>query len=832
MRREESSRYPRPSRHPPDPGQQERALDDRAPSAAAQAVHALLTETFDGPLPFLAAVERRPELLTEEAEAVLDRLVAGAAARELGDPEYRGVRLSLERVRRSLRDCRAHGVAAVRAQLASGVGADPESEAMQAMLKWAGLRDPAELSTDPAMIAWREAAVLEALGRTEEAVAHLQRAVRALRERRAYGMEGEVEFQLWALVRGDRATGDVDAALRHAESAEAAFRKAGSAGGLRRALTVLAIDADMPTAEVDGRSEFYLDRLAEVDADYGAWFRSYVRGARLLWSASAEAAEALRWCMDSVHLLSDDAGTQAHWRNECARKLAVVDPSTPVADASPTSANDQFVAALRALDAQAGDDVVAARLHQAVRIAEEDRRHVRSAATQRSRSSALGAIYLAAAESAQRAGRPVEALDTLERNTSRSLLGLLTLNRLWADAGTPPSSMSAPYKQQAVRYLTQSAADAGTGASQEQLETSLHRLRRAMSDDDAYVLTTALPPYPRFAPASVAALAERLPRDGIVLVYAPIGQIYGLTRDGVDDVAAYDVQATERLCTVYHRLATSPESRDDCSALATVSGALVAACVDPVRNVVADRRRIVIVPSGALWSVPLAVLGPSPLSAGRAVSYVPSLSVLLAMLERPRPRRRVERFVGVGDPDGSLPHAAAELVHAASGFYDRTVQSGSRIDVSTLLADLPEADVVHFACHGITFDGYPDLSALHISGTGADRHLLWAPDLVRLQLRARLIVLAACHSGLSRALPGNEYAGLPGVLLASGARSVIGPLWQVDDQVTATLMHHFYSGLPRLGPAAALHRAQQVVRSRPETAHPYYWAAFQPFGLL
>ncbi|MFE8963398.1 CHAT domain-containing protein [Streptomyces iakyrus] len=739
------------------------------------------------------------------------------------------MRLTLERVRRTLRDCRAHGVAEVRAQVAFGV--DPASDAMRAMLKWAGLRDPAELSTDPVMIAWREAAILQSLGRTEEAIAHLQRAVRALRERRAYGMEGDVEFQLWELVRGDRGTGDLGAALRHAELAEAAFRKAGSEGGLRRALVVLAIDSDLPTAHVDGRSEFYLDRLAEVDADYGAWFRSYVRGTRLLWSASEEAAEALRWCMSSVHLLSDDAGTQAHWRNECARKLAVVDPSTPVADASPTSAPDQFLAALRAFDAQAGDDVVAGRLHQAVRIAEEDRRHVRSAATQRGRSASLGGIYLAAAESSQRAGRPVEALDTLERNTSRSLLGLLTLNRLWAGAEAPATSLSTPYKQQTVRYLGHAAAEAGTVGSHKQLGTALLRLRRALSDDDEHTLATALPPYPRFEPASVAALAERLPRDDIVLVYAPIGQIYGITRDGADNIAAYDVRATEHLCTDYHRLATSPESHDDYSRLATVSAALVAACVDPVRKVVADRRRIVIVPSGALWSVPLAVLDPSPLAAGRAVSYVPSLSVLLAMLEQSRHRRRVERFVGIGDPDGSLPHAAAELVHAASGFYDRTVQSGPGIDVTTLLADLPEADVVHFACHGITFEGYPDLSALHMTGTGADRQLLWAPDLIRLRLRARLIVLAACHSGLSRALPGNEYAGLPGVLLASGAKAVIGPLWQVDDRVTAILMHHFYNGLRAFGPAAALHRAQQVVRSGPDTAHPYYWAAFQPFGL-
>ncbi|GAA3826891.1 CHAT domain-containing protein [Streptomyces phyllanthi] len=760
---------------------------------------------------------------------MLDRLVADAAVRERTDPGHSRVRLELERVRRTLRDCRAHGVAEVRDQVASGL--DQANPAMQETLKAAGLREPAQLGTDPAMIAWREATILCALGRTEEAVVHLERAARVLRERCAYGMEGEVEFLLWELVRGDRATGDLDAALRHAELAEAAFRKADSKDGLRRVLTVLAVDTALPTGRSDGRSDFYLDRLAEVDAGHGAWFRSYARASRLLLSAADEAAEALRWCMDSVHLLSDDAGTQTHWRNECARKLAEIDPSTPVGEASSTSASDQFLAALRTWNAQAGDDVVADRLHQAVRLAEEDRRHIRSAATQRGLSASLGMIYLVAAAAAQRAGRPVEALDILERNTSRSLLGLLTTNRLWADAEPPPTSMSTVYKHQTVRYLSPSASSAGTGGAQQQLETSLHRLRRALSDDDEHVLTTALPPYPRFEPASSAALAARLTQDEIVLVYAPIGGIYSITCDGADRVASFDVQAVERLCAEYYRFATSPESHDDHSRLAAVSAAIVAACVDPVRTAVADRRRVVVVPSGALWTVPLAALEPSPLSAGHAVSYVPSLSTLLAVLEQPRHRRRVERFVGAGDPDGSLPYAAAELVRAAAGFYDRSVHSGSGIDVAALLADLPEADVVHFACHGITFDNHPDLSALHLSGTGGDRRLLWAPDLVRLRLRARLVVLAACHSGLSRALPGNEYAGLPGVLLAAGAKAVVGPLWQVDDQVTATLMEHFYIGLAQAGPAAALHHAQEAVRSRPETAHPYYWAAFQPFGL-
>jgi CHAT domain-containing protein len=98
-------------------------------------------------------------------------------------------------------------------------------------------------------------------------------------------------------------------------------------------------------------------------------------------------------------------------------------------------------------------------------------------------------------------------------------------------------------------------------------------------------------------------------------------------------------------------------------------------------------------------------------------------------------------------------------------------------------------------------------------------------------MRARLVVLAACHAGLSRALPENEYVGLPGAFLVSGARAVLGPLWQVDDRVTARFMTHFHAALPDAGPSGALHLAQQAIEADPTTAHPYYWAAFQLFGL-
>jgi CHAT domain-containing protein len=199
--------------------------------------------------------------------------------------------------------------------------------------------------------------------------------------------------------------------------------------------------------------------------------------------------------------------------------------------------------------------------------------------------------------------------------------------------------------------------------------------------------------------------------------------------------------------------------------------------------------------------------------------------------ERDRPRRRVERFVGVADPDGTLPYAAEEVTAAASHFYDSTVLVGDDIDVGDALLYVVDADVVHLACHAGFFAEFPDLSYIHLAGRGDARAMLWARDLSRLPMRPRLVVLAACHAGTSVALPGNEYVGLPAAFLDAGALTVVAPLWAVDDRSTARFMAALYDELDDASPSVALRRAQRRLRGEPGTAHPYYWAGFQAFGM-
>ena len=88
-----------------------------------------------------------------------------------------------------------------------------------------------------------------------------------------------------------------------------------------------------------------------------------------------------------------------------------------------------------------------------------------------------------------------------------------------------------------------------------------------------------------------------------------------------------------------------------------------------------------------------------------------------------------------------------------------------------------------------------------------------------------LLTLSACETAA-----GDERAalGLAGVAVRSGARSVLGSLWSVQDLATYELVVAFYEALEEDGvsKAEALRRAQLSVMQQTAFRHPFYWAAF------
>ena len=141
---------------------------------------------------------------------------------------------------------------------------------------------------------------------------------------------------------------------------------------------------------------------------------------------------------------------------------------------------------------------------------------------------------------------------------------------------------------------------------------------------------------------------------------------------------------------------------------------------------------------------------------------------------------------------------------------------------------------VHLATHGFANRAVPDLSGLLFATEpdGPEDGVLYLPEIYNLALNADLVVVSACESGTGKLAKGEGLIGLARGFFYAGARNLLVSLWQVGDWSTADLMRLFYQNLlDGQGKAEALRRAKlELLRTHPDYARPYHWAAFVLIG--
>jgi CHAT domain-containing protein len=118
---------------------------------------------------------------------------------------------------------------------------------------------------------------------------------------------------------------------------------------------------------------------------------------------------------------------------------------------------------------------------------------------------------------------------------------------------------------------------------------------------------------------------------------------------------------------------------------------------------------------------------------------------------------------------------------------------------------------LHIAGHAV-FDPHDPLGSYIQLGRGEQ---LSARQIMNgLELRADLVTLSACMSGVTHVVPGDELLGLQRAFLYAGAPTVVCTLWEAADFVTLLVMDRFYADLGRgKAPGAALRDAQAAVRA-------------------
>ena len=256
----------------------------------------------------------------------------------------------------------------------------------------------------------------------------------------------------------------------------------------------------------------------------------------------------------------------------------------------------------------------------------------------------------------------------------------------------------------------------------------------------------------------------------------------------------------------------------------------------PIEAMIAGSR-IIVIPHGPLHYLPFHALGIGGhyLIDRFEISYSPSAAVLKLCRARSGVTRRIWRsrtesrksatdLVAVGVADPETPNIREEISALAAIFPDTMQLLNDQATRENLFHMATGARFLHIATHGRFQRDNPMFSFLELADCRLDFY-----GLFDLKLRAELVTLSACQTGINAVLPGDELHGLMRGFLYAGAPSLVTSLWSVNDRSTAETMVRMYQNI-QTGDSkrSALRRAQLSIRD--EYPHPYYWAPFVLIG--
>jgi len=234
---------------------------------------------------------------------------------------------------------------------------------------------------------------------------------------------------------------------------------------------------------------------------------------------------------------------------------------------------------------------------------------------------------------------------------------------------------------------------------------------------------------------------------------------------------------------------------------------------------------VIVIPHGSLHYVPFHALhdGRGYLVDSFEFSYAPSAAVLRLCRTRPRPKKG-GKLVALGVADEHTPGINEELRVLGRVYPDSIRLAGAKATRDSLIRHAPQARFLHLASHASFRRDNPMFSFLKL----ADARLNFY-SLLDLRLKAELVTLSACRTGVNMIFPGDELHGLMRGFLYAGAPSLVVSLWAVSDRSTAEFMGEMYSRISKgETKRKALRQAQLAIKDM--YGHPYYWAPFVLMG--
>lgn len=314
------------------------------------------------------------------------------------------------------------------------------------------------------------------------------------------------------------------------------------------------------------------------------------------------------------------------------------------------------------------------------------------------------------------------------------------------------------------------------------------------------------------------------------------------------------------------------------------SHALYKSLFSGLRSQMQGVEHLIVVPSGALTSLPFGLLLASPassqdyakadwLSRKVAITHSPSLKSFYVARTTSVVKKYSKPLLAFGDPaiggvqpsEGevrlqagtvtcreagpapasllrsmtALPETAQEIkrVSAMFGAQSDVFMRSQATEAKLNSLNLQDYRILYFATHGLLpgelkCQSEPALvlTPPDAAKTRNEDGLLEASEISSLNLNADLVVLSACNTaGGGGKFGGEALSGLAESFFHAGARNMVVSHWQVPSAATAQLMVRMFdvwgAELSR-GGAKSLQQAQLKMLEKSDTAHPFYWAAF------
>lgn len=468
---------------------------------------------------------------------------------------------------------------------------------------------------------------------------------------------------------------------------------------------------------------------------------------------------------------------------------------------------------------------------QAIAIIEELRATIRLDQLKDGFLNDKGDVYAGLVGLLAQLGRGDEAFEVAERSRARNLIDILGRQRL-SLAGSVDQDLYDRQLQlkEGLREQEQFLLLAATPAETALYQTALDKLRADYQDLLLEIerLRPELLALVKVDPLSLTQLRELLEPGIVLLSYYQLPDrtlCWRIDRQGTT-LFTLPVSAAELTASIdtYRRMLQNLEPLEKLST--SLYAQLLAA---PLKGA-GEIRALGIIPHGSLHYLAFATLsdGRDFLIEQSPLFHLPAASVLRYTLER-RPQEKNRKVLAIGNPDlGNraldLPFAEREAATLRWNYADVTLLTRELATESWVRTHIHEFGIIHLASHGEFDPINPLFSSVRLTRDAANDGRLEIEEIFSLDLKADLVVLSACQTGLGDLQRGDDVVGMNRAFLFAGTHALLSSLWRVSDVATAIEMKQFYRDYGRMNKAEALRKAMLHVKGR--YPHPGYWGAF------